>query len=320
MVEQMSRLPSAGVPNRSHRVAVAFLLLGLCGGIQAADDVVVEQVERSAGTDEDQENLHALDDQFDQTVFGEQPGWARNAGEDSDGGGGAGGIDIVATASRLADRRLASIERICGLSPAQVRALRLAMESDIRRMADAVGRERAKYAGLIINLNDQEGQRRFNLLQQDAARSRERVKNLFDAGSLFRKSLPAVLDEAQAGRLVASRDQQRAQVWKTLVLTVMLEVDERLGLDQAQADAVERILLEKVPPLRVENPPAELDQQHMQQMLVYAMLAEADQKRLKAAVSARQWRSLSQYIGQGRSIRTHLEQQGVLEKVVKPAR
>jgi hypothetical protein len=100
----------------------------------------------------------------------------------------------------------------------------------------------------------------------------------------------------------------------------MLELDERLGLNQSQADTIERLLLEKTPPLRVENPPADLEQEHVQQAIVFAILAEVDPKRLKAAVSSRQWRALSQSIDQGRGMRINLEHQGVFEKPARPTR
>lgn len=297
--------------------AATVLVCGIVAGasiLRAADDEVVDPVPNVE--EESQTNLHALDRQFDQSVFSDQPGWVLPDSDD-DGGTVVGGTDVLVMAGRLADRRLASIERACGLSPGQVRALRLAMESDIRRMADEIGRARAKYEGVVVDLGDPAGQQRFNLMQQDTVRSRERVKGLFESGSLFRKALGTVLDETQAGKLAGSRDRQRALLWRSLVLTGMLELDERLGLDQSQADAIERLLLEKVPPLRVENPPAELEQEHMQQAIVLAMLAESDQKRLKAAVSSRQWRALSRSIDQGRGMRANLEHQGVFEKPAK---
>lgn len=307
------RLPAAVVHAAATALSV-FFAAGDGAATRAADDEVIELLPQQA--EESRPNLQALDAQFDQNVFGDQPGWGTMVD-----GGMVAEPDVLATAGRLADGRLATIERICGLEPAQVRALRLAMESDIRRMVEAVGRERAKYEGEMVDLNDPTGQRRFNLLQQDAARSRERVKGLFEAGSLFRKSLVSVLDETQAGRLTGSRDKQRALLWKSLVLAAMLELDELLGLDQSQADAIERLLLEKVPPLRVENPPAEIEQQETQRAIVLAMLAEADQKRLRAAVSSRQWRVLSMRIEQHRRMRrANLEHQGIFERPPTPAR
>lgn len=306
---------------RAFRVvrAATTIALVLGGSIaarsaRAVDDRVVEQSPQQE--EESDRNVQRLEQWFDQNVFGDQPGWAVVDREEMVQPT-ADGPDMVAAAARLADGRLASIERICELRPAQVRALRLAMESDIRRMAEAVGRERAKYVGVAVDLNDPAGQRRFNLMQQDVSRSRERVKSLFDAGSLFGKALDSVLDEAQVGRLIGSRDQQRAILWKSLVLMAMVELDERLGLDQTQADAIERLLLEQVPPLRVVNPPPDMEQPHMQQTIVFAVLAEVDRKRLKAAVSARQWRALSGLIDQSRGMRANLEHQGFLEKRVR---
>lgn len=292
-------------------VAIVVLLLAIGPVVRAVDDEVVQQREQQA--DESESNLHPLDQQFDQIVFGNQPGWMGDGRQDGEQQV-AGGRDVLAAAGRVADRRLASIARACGLSRSQTRALRLAMESDIRRMADVVERERAKYEGVVVDFNDPAGQRRLNLLQQDASRARERVKGLFESDSLFRKAIGTVLDESQAGKLAGSRDRQRTLLWKSLVLTVMLDLDDRLGLDQAQSDAIERLLLEKVPALRVDPVPAEIEQQHMQQMIVFAMLAQADQQRLKAAVSPRQWRVLSQHVQGGRGNMAMLRAQGLLEK------
>ena len=294
-------------------VAVAVMAAGRVGW--AVDDEVV--AEREAQPDESNTNFIPLDTQFDQLVFNNQPGWTNDVQTDNNEDPAAGRLDVIAVAARIADGRLGSIKRICGLSQSQARALRLAMESDIRRMAEVVARERARYEGVVVDLNDPTGQRRYNLLQQDANRVRERVSGLFESGSLFRKTLGAVLDESQAGKLAGSRDQQRGLLWRSLVLNAMLELDDRLGLDQSQADALERLLMEKVPPLRVDPVPPEMEQQHIQQMLVYSMLAQADQRRLKDAVSARQWRALSQFIQQGRANMPHLRQQGLLEKTEK---
>ena len=309
-------LPVPGLPIGA-ALTLVCVLVGAAAVLRAADDEVIESL--PAVDEESGSNLHPLERQFDQTVFSDQPGWVLPNAED-DGQTVVSGPDVLAAAARLADNRLAALERGCGLSPSQVRALRLAMESDIRRMAEEIGRARSKYEGVVVDLNDPAGQQRFNLAQQEAVRSRERVKTLFETGSLFRKALGTVLDEAQVGRLAGSRDRQRALLWKSLVLTAMLELDERLGLNQSQADAIERLLLEKTPPLRVENPPADLEQEHVQQAIVFAILAEVDPKRLKAAVSSRQWRALSRSIDQGRGMRINLEHQGVFEKPARPTR
>jgi hypothetical protein len=317
MVEQMKSCRP--LPALRSTAAWAALGMVLAGGaaVRAVDDEVVESIDKEEG--DSGPNLLSLGEQFDQNIAVNQPGWGNfEVGDVREPG--AAEPDMVAAAGRMADRRLGSISRTCELRPAQVRALRLAMESDIRRMSEAVGRERAKYEGRVVDLNQEAGQQLWNAVQQDAARVRERIKGLFESGSLFRKAIASVLDDTQAARLAGSRDRQQATVWKSLVITAMLELDDGLGLDQTQSDTIERLLLERTPPLNVENFSLENGQEHMQQTVFCAMLAEADQKRLKAAVSVRQWRVLSQYVNQGRAMRQHLENEGFLEKIDKPPR
>jgi hypothetical protein len=86
-----------------------------------------------------------------------------------------------------------------------------------------------------------------------------------------------------------------------------------VGLDQEQHVLLEEALLAREPALRVDELSPEQENAHLQLNLVYMVLSTADVARVKAAVSERQWRTLAMLMNQGKSMRSWIEQQGVLE-------
>jgi hypothetical protein len=222
----------------------------------------------------------------------------------------------LAFVRRLGEDRLARIDAICGLTDAQRRKLRLAMESDVRRLAEEIEPVRTKYAGVVVNLSDQEGQRKWQELQQDVQRCRQLFQGLFDEESLFVKVLPTTLDAEQQARLTAEIAARRSYRWRAIVAGAIRKYDDILGLDQGQYDEIEKLLLEREPPLRVEGP-VNRNAMQAQQMLVFMVLSEVEAKRLQSVVSDRQWQVLAQLANQGKAMRSHIEAQGLLEKGAK---
>ena len=222
---------------------------------------------------------------------------------------------VLEQAHLAADRRLARIDEICQLTDEQRWKLRLAMESDIRGVVGQVDLERRKYAGKQIQLNDIEGQRAWQQFQQDLQRCRTRMLGLFEGDSLFAKSLSGVLDERQYGRLMAENRARRSFAWRSMVASVLLRLDEGLGLTQAQHDVIERSLLAHEPPLRIDQTSglANGTNQHLRQMLVYMVLSDIDPATIRRGLSDRQWQTLAMLMNQGKAMRSWIEQQGVFE-------
>ena len=220
----------------------------------------------------------------------------------------------LAAARQVAERRLARVEEVCGLSEQQGRKLRLAMESDIRRLAEELDAMRRTYAGESVNFSQPAGQRKWQEFQQDVQRCRQRIRNLFNADSLYAKVLSTTLDAAQLATFTADMRERRSFRWKALVVAAMQKIDNSLGLDQKQYDAIEGLLLAKEPPLRVDGMPSDREDPHVQQMLVFMMLSEIDGAALRSAVSPRQWATLATLTNQGKAMRSFIEAQGVLEK------
>ena len=318
------RGPSAVRRGLAAATAVGWLMA--CSPVvRGEDDRAGDEV--LAVGQQQQENWIDLGANFDTNVFqhqgggfvlqegrrrGPQPRPATPAPESPSGG--APKSAALPRVRKLGERRLARIEAVCGLSEAQRRKLVFAMESDIRRLADEIDVERRKYQGPEVNLADQSGQRTWQQFQQDVQRCRNRLLSIFDTDSLLTKVLATTLDAGQQARLAAETDARRTALWKSLVSMGLLKFDDIMGLDQKQHAELERLLLEKQPPLRIEGFANGQNQQHFEQMLVWMALAEIDSQRLRAGLSERQAALIAQFAAQGKAMRSHVEAQGFLEK------
>jgi hypothetical protein len=303
-------------------VAVATLVLWPVA--RGEDDKAVDDVSPAAQQmlEQQQGNRIDLGSNFDTNVFQQTGnGFSLTHGRRRPSPTGGDGDQVpesptLIAARKLGDARLAHIDSVCRLADAQRRKLRLAMESDIRRLAEEIDGERLKYQGVEVNFNDQAGQRKWQQFQQDVQRCRQRLQSLFDAESLFAKVLPTTLDAEQYARLTAEAASRRSYRWKGLVAAAMLKFDDLLGLDQRQHEEMKKLLLEREPALRIDRP-ANRQDLHAEQMLVSMVLAEIDAKRLQGIVSERQWKTLAQLANQGKAMRSYIESQGLLEKVTK---
>lgn len=150
------------------------------------------------------------------------------------------------------DDNIRRIAAACGLSGPR-RKLQLAMEADVRRPAEDIDVERRKYQNREVNFNDQAGQQEWQQFMQDVRRCRGWVLNMFDADSLLMKVLPTTLTPEQQAQLTADTTARRDALWRVLVAAAMLKLDDVTGLGQKQYEDLEGLLLEKTPPLRVEN-------------------------------------------------------------------
>jgi hypothetical protein len=309
-------------PGRGVWMAAALFAFGSVA--RGEDDRAVDDISPAAQQMQEQQQANRIDlgANFDANVFQQSGnGFSLTHGRrrPSPTGGDEDQVPespTLAAARKLGSARLAQIDSVCSLAEAQRRKLRLAMESDIRRLAEEIDVERRKYQGVEVNFNDQAGQRQWQQFQQDVQRCRQRLQALFDSDSLFAKVLPTTLDAEQYGRLTAESAARRTYRWKALVATAMLKFDDLLGLDQRQHEEIEKFLLEREPALRIDRP-ANRQDLHAQQMLVSMVLSEVDGKQLQGIVSERQWKTLSQLANQGKAMRSYIEAQGLLEKVAK---
>lgn len=299
---------------RLRRAAGLAVAAALVAAGPRADDDVVRDVGAAGEESADQDgNRVDLGANFDANVF-EQPGggWVLREGLAAVPPLNGAGSPALARARVGGRARLEQVERVCELSQGQRRKLEMAIEVDIRRGVAEIEEIRRGYAGVTIDMRDRKGQQQWGRFQQDVQRCRRRLLTLFEEGSLYAESLATVLDERQAAVLAAETAARRSFRWKSLVSSVMLRLDDMLALTQDEHDAIERLLVEREPPLRLDVPNRQRNEQ-AEQMLVYSMLAEADQKALRAVVGEERWKTVQALANQGRSMRSWIEGQGLLE-------
>jgi hypothetical protein len=275
----------------------------------ADDDVVVSDVEVDPSVR--QPHLVNLGTNFDANLFEQHGnGWVLRGDATQ---------RIVAESPALArsralgDHQLERIEAACGLTPSQRERLLLAMESDIRRFVTEVEAVRSRYLGREVNMNDPAGQKQWLAFQQDVRRCRERMQALFKKGSLFATVLAATLDDGQRDCLAAETAARRTDHWRAMVFETLVKLDDALGLDQEQHEAIRTALLAREPALRTDGDTLARDDPNLRRNLVLMVLAGVDRAPLRATLSPRQWQALSGLMNQGRAMRSWIGQQGVLE-------
>lgn len=210
-------------------------------------------------------------------------------------------------------KRLERIESACGLSTDQRAKLQLAIESDAHRFAAEIDAVRAKYATRKVNLNHPAGQKEWQTFQQEIQRCREKMRGLYGSSSLFATVLGSALDERQLTCLREEQAARRLYHWRALVAESLARLDDTLALSEKQHAAIETMLLARVPPLRIDGDIPAINDGNLRRQLVFMALSELDAKKLRGAVSERQWTTLGNLTAHGRAMRSWIETQGVLE-------
>lgn len=161
---------------------------------------------------------------------------------------------------RLAEARIARADRIVGLSEQQKKKLTAAMESDLRRLADAIAEARGRYVGRIVKMDprhggfDEAGQQAVNQAQQDIERCRQLFQAAGGPESLLAKVLPGTLDEPQAKKYSSVMQGRAACRWQAVVAAGLAAIDEQAGFTQKQHDAVVALLVAAPPPEADDSP------------------------------------------------------------------
>ena len=226
-----------------------------------------------------------------------------------------GSLQKLASVRQQAIMRADSIDAVCSLSAEQKAKLVLAIDADIQRLADEIDAVRRTYVGVRVNMQDAAGQQQWQLVHQNAQQCRQWVERACEEGSIFTKTLQQTLDREQGDKWAADRLAGRENRWQDMVASSLLHLDDMLGLLQGQHEAIEKLLLEKTPPLRMDSVDMARQRGIMNNwyMVLCWMLSEVDSNRLKAAVNEWQWKVLSQFVQQGKQWRAGIVQSGFLE-------
>lgn len=167
----------------------------------------------------------------------------------------------LAPLRQRADARIAAVDRIVGLSDAQRKKLEIAVQSDMRRLVDAVVEARATYANRTITTDprtggyDEAGQKLFQEMSQDSQRCRQLMQNAFGPESLLAKVVVGTLDEPQARAYAAVMRERATCRWNAVVAAGLTAFDDQLGLTQKQHDSIAAVLVADPPPVDDEALP-----------------------------------------------------------------
>ena len=252
---------------RSTAASIAIALTAFTGSARG-DDIVAEANDQPARGEMFELSYAA---EFDRAAFGDANGVVVQRADPEES---RGGRDAVArrleSMRQRSEARIATVDRIVGLSEKQKTKLQFAMESDLRRLADTVAEVRDKYIGRSFTITgrglDAESQKVMREAAQDGGRCRELIQQASGAESLLSKAIPGTLDDAQAERYASVMDARRGCRWKAMVAIGLARVDEVAGLTQQQHDLLTEALLASPPPddeqlsagPAVQSPPADV--------------------------------------------------------------
>ena len=232
-----------------------------------------------------------------------------------------GTLGRLAGLRRFAERRIATLDRVCGLSQQQRETLELAVESDLRRLAVDIDAARRAHAGQRAKPGDI-ARERLQRVRADAEACRRRIDEFGRSGTLLGSVSLGLLDARQLAAFTAWVDDRRAGRWEAMVRMVLGQLDDTvLGLSEAQHEVLLARLMADVPPLAVlddlpagRGSPRAVD---FQQMLVACRLQRLDQADARRRFDPRQWEALHQFAWQGGAaaeIENLLVKQGLLEE------
>jgi hypothetical protein len=196
-----------------------------------------------------------------------------------------GALPRLASVRREGMKGIDLVARICRLGDTQRRALELALQSDLRRVAGEIDAVRDRYVGTSAEDVDPAA------FESDVEACRQVIATALGPGSLLARMAEDVLDPQVRRRW---RHERRECRWRATVAVALDAFDELLGLSSSQYGALEALLLESVPALQVDavggpRPPLPV-------ALAYQRLASAEAGRLEDVLDARQWRALRGYL------------------------
>jgi hypothetical protein len=232
-------------------------------------------------------------------------------------------LERLAFLRPLAERRIETLDRVCRLTEPQREILRLAAESDLKRLAGEIDLVRRKHVRQRVPATPRGVDReRLQAVRDDAAACRRKIDRFCAAGSLLSAVSLSQLSPPQRSALEAWLAARRRTSWEAMIRTVLAQLDESsLGFSAAQHDRLLGQLLADVPPLEVFGDRLEtITSSHtadFQYLLVLSRLKRLDQAALRSLCDPRQWSALEQRLGQQGdpdAVEQLLVAQGVLEE------
>lgn len=179
------------------------------------------------------------------------------------------------------------LKRVCQLTEAQERKLRLAGSGDIKRFFDDVEVVRGKFREV------QRDQNKFNQIWQDIQPLQlKQSKGLFGEGSLFAKTILVSLTPEQSDRFRALRNERQLFLYKATIESTLVSLGSSIGLRDEQHNELVKLLLEHT------KPPESLNLNEGT-AYVQSQLRTVPRAKLKALLDERQLQLLDTRIGVG---------------------
>jgi hypothetical protein len=223
--------------------------------------------------------------QFDMWVFGN----ARSA---------------VAARARLESSlkvKLAAVEQITRLTPAQKKKAELAARGDLKRFFDDVEDRRNRFK--ILN-KDQDQAKLAEFYQSLQPVQTAFQSGVFGAGSVFAKTLRKTLDAAQFARYDADVRERNLFRYRAKVGLAVATLDRSVGLTHDQRERLTTLILEGTHPPRKSS---QLDTQ-----FVLYQLAHLDEAKVRPIFNEAQWNLVKHQLTGAQAYEQMLTRQGML--------
>ena len=205
---------------------------------------------------------------------------------------------------------LSALDEVCGLSEEQRRKCETAAGLDVARAMDDINAVRQRYAGKIIDLQDQAGQQEWQRFLKEAQAVQAKLQEAGDATSLMKHVIAGVLDDSQRSAWRRESELRMRYQWQSVVDAGMAQIEIALGLSSEQHEAMRALLMEK--PLRINPARLRMHGNHFAPFVCKYALSRLDQKRLESLINERQQKTLRQFIDQGKGMAVHLKQQQII--------
>jgi len=278
------------------RLVVAFAVAAQAGRLPAADDIVADAATARAGHKGQQRAHVSLDQQID-SLFAAKPGADRTEQPRR----------RLFEAIQLEVDALAAV---CSLTDEQESKCLAAARLDAAHATEGIERLRQRYAGRTLDLQDPAGQAEWQRFHKEAQDQQMRMQQAAGRAELLGRVIEGTLDAGQREAWRREQDQRMRFQWQSMVDAGMAQLDVALGLTSAQHGSIRGLLLEQ--PLRLNLPRVWATGNHFAPFLCKHALSRIDHKKLKPLVNDRQWKTLGQFIEQGKGITAQLKQQQMI--------
>jgi hypothetical protein len=195
--------------------------------------------------------------------------------------------------------KLNELIRVCDLTEAQQKKLKLAIHGDLTRFFEEVEVVRKKFLAVR---NDQNA---FNQIWQEINPLQTRQQaGLFGESSLFAKAVRRTLNEEQQAKYRAVTDERRRFRYRASVELTLISLSNTAALRHDQHDALAALLIEQTEPLLKFG-------QYDEQAVLFR-LATLPSAKVRAILDDRQWKLIQPQLNQSRAMGGFLAQNGII--------